>query len=189
MRMESGRQSESERGHGCTCRGGQALEQTPGFPFHRHSSSRSHRFLKDVIAKSPPRLSPEWELAYLLVCCRPEGCYRGYGSLSVLWWDKSSFNSEDKWQVMSRWPRTHRRVLVHAVWVSTKHQTVSPHKGHEKKSRGITRVVPPTALPPVSPPPSPPPPALSFLPPWCSIFCWEAFFGNGKGSGIVFWDQ
>lgn len=77
---------------------------------------------------------------------------------------------------------------------SSQHQTVSPHRGQEKKSRGITR----ERFPPrpsllslllhlllLFLPPTPP----FFLHPWCSIFCWEAFFGNGRGSGIVFWDQ
>lgn len=75
--------------------------------------------------------------------------------------------------------------------VSSQHQTVSPHRGHEKKSRGITRECFPPRPSLLSllllflTPPTPP----FFLHPWCSIYCWEAFFGNGRGSGIVFRDQ
>lgn len=80
--------------------------------------------------------------------------------------------------------------------VSSRNQTVSPHRGHEKKSRGITR----ECFPPW---PSllslllhllllfflPSPHSPFLLTSLVLYFWWEAFSGNGRGSGIVFWDQ
>lgn len=74
----------------------------------------------------------------------------------VLWWNKSSLSSEDKRQVMVEMVENRASSWWRLSWVRTQRQTVSPREGHEKKSRGITRVFPPKALPSVSPPPSPP---------------------------------
>lgn len=102
------------------------------------------------------------------------------GSQSVPWWDKSSFG-----QMSGEDVETNTRLQAqcdggtmfffwtsigtscrwqHLSFVLSQHQTGSPHRGHEKKSRGITRVLP-MALPSVSPPPSPP-----LLPPPSSLF-------------------
>lgn len=92
----------------------------------------------------------------------------------------------------------HQQLLQEEAWAPCGRPTDCPQRGHKKKSRGIMRVSPP-------PPAHGPPFCLSsfisshpytqthsvtfLLHPWCSIFCWEAFFGSRKGSGIVFSHQ
>lgn len=88
-------------------------------------------------------------------------------------------------------------VLEDDVWASCRPNTkLFVHTGGTRRKAGASW----ESVPPPHGPPSclsssisshPPRHTLTtfFLHPWCSIFCWEAFFCSGRGNGIVLKDQ
>lgn len=128
--------------------------------------------------------------------------------------EKSSFNSVDKRQGMMQrradhtlsarlgWPSSfseHQQELVleDGVWAPCRPNTkLFVHTGGTRRKawasgESFSPHGPPFCLSSSisSHPPHSPTLATLFLHPWCSIFCWEAFFGNREGSGIVLRDQ